>query len=82
MDSTYLGAIIRVKLAQIRRVIHKWDVRNDWPPEDLPTLVRLKMMGGDNPYLAPHARRNLRIRPSYIAACVITIWIVGLITWL
>jgi len=46
------------------------------------TLVRLKMISRDNPYLALYARRNLRVRPSYIAACVITIWIVGLITWL
>jgi hypothetical protein len=73
---------MRERLDQIRRLIHKWEVWNGWPHEDLPTLVRLKMIGGDNPYLALYARRNLRVRPSYIAACVITIWIVGLITWL
>ncbi len=83
MDSTSLGAIIQVRLAQIERLIRKWEILTGFPHDDLPTLVRLKMISYDNPYQALYAQRNLRIRPRYLAAGVIATWIVGVtMMWL
>jgi hypothetical protein len=44
MNSTALGAIMRDRLAQLRWIVHKWEVWNGFPDENLPFLVRLQTM--------------------------------------
>jgi hypothetical protein len=80
MGSTDRGAIMRDRLAQLRRMVHKWEVRNGFPDEDLPLLVRHRMIS--DRYSARNARYILHATPGRILRFTVVIGIVGLIQWL
>jgi hypothetical protein len=81
MRSTDLGAIMRDRLAQLKRMVRKWEVSTGFPDEDLPFRVRQQMMI-DRGSTRASARYALYATPARLLTIVVAIGIVGLIVWL